>query len=453
MSRKSIDKKLNILLIASIIAVMLVLLFLWLKLMSIFNPEDVEDRFDISMLSTDNVAAEDISGLLYPEFIGITSRGERAGSQTSEAAVCEVYKSLAGCVSNLLEKGTLSVSSEKQWREAILNDYSVYIRYHNQFSDSIIRMFCNELSGREPFISHNFAYIYEMIIIPCSDPSDSFVGYIRNTAGEVKKYTLTEPNIYVTSEEISNLGAVYSKQLSAFDFADVKYDSLGYSEPVMNTSQVAEVIYVTDGIADMIYNYEEGLDSLFMMFGMNADKLSSAYTSEEHMSGFVDSSGVLYIGQSSIEYKSTNGGGVALSSLIGQKTGSNPGLDGYFRAAMKILNTVRKIEPLFAGGGAGTTLSSIKIDDERVEIELIYSYDNIEILTNKPALKAVFEDGKLIEASIYTLAVQGGVYNTLPFEWSKAESLQKKDNKYTDLRLLYDAVHSSGEIAPEWAAK
>lgn len=434
-------------------ALFLALIILTLLLFNYYNSSKKHNSdFDISMISDIDEDVIEVKQLFVPQFVGISCDGSREGLSFPLDAVNEIFARIAPSVSNLFETGAETVSSEKQWREAVNTTDSIYVRLHSQFPVSVVHMFINEITGNDYRYLDNGSSVHEMLVIPYSDTDSSMTLYIRSITGEVRKFQSDTLSDYLTVKDLNDITAAYSTVLEGFMFSKDMYSSVIYSEPVFSSGIYTKNIIITNGIASMILDFKNGTESLLRTFDMNIDKVNINTSDDEDTISYLDSNGIVYVGKSSYEFKAVNNEGIKLNKFIGYKKDKEPSPRDYISAAMIIVNSIREIESSFFIGRGELYLSDISMNGNRAEITFSYSFDNIPIINTPPAIHVVFESQRLVECSIYTLTIKDRATRSDPlYEWGFLKSIGN-NNSGMEVVICYNADYTSESVSSEFIA-
>ena len=158
---------------------------------------------------------------------------------------------------------------------------------------------------------------------------------------------------------------------------------------------------------------------------------------------------ILTIGNSFIRYEKTAEYGLGVEELSGGN-----GVGDYIRAAQALFAEVKELNRYYAGGEAEIALAGMSAVGGEVSLTFVYTYDNLRITGGAPAFVAVFEDGVLREASLYTMAVRTtGERMTTWTEWWFRTWLIARGVAAERISLVYPADFVSERVNAEWAAE
>ena len=422
-------------------------------LIYVISADTRDGMFDIDMITPDGSDPVDISHILMPEFIGVTSEGKRAGVSFSDNVMNDLFTSAAPAISYVLNGENLTGSSV-DWDSLTALDDSVFIRFHTELPETAAGIIADTRAGTAQKRETNSSYFYEMFLIPYSEQSGVMQIAVRSVNGDAALYSVSDPHVFITAGEIATMMKSYSAAMSSFVFAGDSFRSLDASEPVFTDRISARSIIVTNNTAQMIFNKPDSADTLIGIFGMNPDKVKLSQTDDESASSCIDSNGVLYIRDSSFEYRATADGGIRLNKIAPFLSGDRADIVDYISATAAIYGNIRDMDKIYAGGEASAYLTSVSSDRGTVTVELSYFFENIPLTDIGPAIRAVYKDGVLKEADVYTLSVrQRSDRSEMMAEWGFASHIEARNLPAFDLYPVYRTDFSSESVRPEWRAK
>jgi len=405
--------------------------------------------FDLGMISSDTAKTVEVSTLLTPEFAGITSNGVRVGASYPSLVMRDIFRMFAPTLSVALQTENRTPATDGEWENCIREKDSVYFRFHDELPEAVVGFFADSVGEGTGERSENGSYLYELFLLPYDAQASETVLYTRSLSGDVCRYSVTYPEHFSTAGDFATVTRSYSSSLCGFSFADGNYTVLNASEPIFTEQLTAKNIIISNLTASMLENTSDGTERLLELFGMNPDKVSENSGEE---SAFVDSRGVLYIRESSFEYRAATGGSIRLSELAPE---AEDGVIGrYLTAAMRIAETVRSFDRNLLGGEAEYTLSSFSSVEGTVKISFRYTFDNIPLAGVAPAIQVTFVDGILTEADIYTLSVRSRADTSRSMtEWGFANYLETGGIRAVSTTLVYRSDFSSESVNAEWMAE
>ena len=410
--------------------------------------------FDIGMIISDETEYKDISDMLVPEFVGLTAGGQRSGIALSPNVIKDIFRTVSPTVSYILYNGETTEYSDGEWEKLTELDDSVYVRFHSQLPESVVLEFCDIMNGTEREYTEKTSYIYEMFIIPYSEERDAVTLALRAVNGDTKIYKVNKPEKYLTSSEISVLAQSYAASLTSFTFAFDEYESLSYTEPIFANGIQTKNIIISNRTASFAYNSLHGTDDVLEVFGMNPDKVRSSPSEDDSSIGYIDSNGAFYIKDSEFEYKAASGGGINISEFVGYVADDPCGYFDYIRSAATLLLRLKELDKNYVGADADFIVSSVSSDDGRVTVEFVYCCDNIVMTDIAPALRAVYSDGMMREATVYTVAVRArNDRNESSSEAGFASYISQKKIAAYNVCLKYRADFVAESIKAEWVAE
>lgn len=439
---------LTIVLFAALIAVTTVLFLSFNR-----NTVNRDNSFDLDGITSKGTHKDNeiLSEALIPEFIGLTVNGQRKGISVSARAVADIYGNFAPVISRIVRYDNARLGTEEEWKEYAEATESVYIRYHSQFADIVIGTLADIACGENRNRDAVFSYIYEMFFLPGYGEEQRGLIATRSMDGDITVYSAPEQLDLISSADISKLIMSYGTQLKKFTFAEKRYEASSYTEPVFVDAITTSNIIISNKIASMMQANMMGINSIMRVFGINPDKLLSVHTEDDGVSSYTDRSGVLYAYESAIEYKAADDGGIEIKELVGYT--ENIDIGEYIHAAYSVVQDISAIYSNCTGGYADMYLSSVWSDGRNVKVELRYSYDNIRITDIEPAFIASFKDGKLVEARLFTVAVNNtGYRNESRSEWWFFDYLKRDEHVPNNVGLVYRSDFVSNSVVAEWSA-
>ncbi len=454
---KKTDRKKEIASTAALIILFLLLVGLTYSLFYMRNLTNRGDGvpFDLAMLTADRDAdMTDISQYLLPEFIGITAAGDRCGLSGSVNTADEIYGSLAPIISETMQEKYITESDSEKWESYIGAEGSVYIRYHSTLPDNVISLFADASSSANVTADRGkvSSYVREMFIIPCSGSDNRIEIAVKDTDGSVFLYRKPYPMNMITSEDLAEIISSYRSSMTKFMFSEDSFHSASPTEPVFLNSLFPRNILITGHTAMLIWNSDSELDGLMRVFGINPDKLLNTHITDDEDEGrYIDTHGVLYIGESEFEYSATSEGGVDISDIIGYT--DSVSLAEYIRAAISIYEDIRDINIYFTGRDADIAISNVYTDNGVLTLEFSYFFDNIKITGIEPALVVSFSKDRLTYAKLYTIAARNlGDRTESLTEWWYLEHIANYGITPINTSLVYKSDFLSESISAEWAA-
>lgn len=406
------------------------------------NAEGDAPAYEIE--NTERAANEiDVSGYLLPQFIGLTSEGKRYGISSSYNLVSELYRGLSPTIYSALSE-SVPVSDDK-WDEYALCDNSVYIKYHTELPGGIIGIFAGMTTGREEREIHFGGNVREMFIIPDEGENYETVVAVRDSSGNVTRYTLQggrqTPNgkQSVTASELAKYVSSYGSGMNSFTFAFDDYDGVSCTEPVYLDTVRLRGIVMTDKTAALVRNSADEVDSLMRAFELNPDKILGSAVGDDESMSYYDTQGILYIRDEGFEYTNAyNDSGIRVSDITG---GAGNKLTDYIRHALYLFEQIKSINAFYTGGDADLLLSSAAAVDGEITLEFMYAIDNVHIDCGS-VYTVVFHDGLLRSARLKTMTA--GIIS----ERVNLESEWWIIGKYTESRKSSDPENGSGTAEP-----
>ena len=417
------------------------------------DSEDYANYFDIDMIKSDDAERADITEVFVPAFIGLTADGKREGISSPVNIVSDIFRTLSPTLAYILGRNATTEASEDEWNALASLSDSVYLRLHNELPEKTVRYFASQYADSEGVGSDNRSYVYEIFMLPYSVDGDIATVYTRSLDGDVLRYTVYEPETFITASEIETYAGSYSSFLSLFSFPKGDYSSLSYTEPLFTESVSTVNLTVTVGTAYRAYATENGVAGVLEAFGMNTDKVLFSYTEDDGNDGYIDSGGVFYIRDSAFEYRGTAGGGIKMSDFIGYTEGKYTSVD-YIAAAVSLWYRLRAIDRSYTGADADVYLSSVTALDGTYTVELSYCVENTPFFGTDPALVAVYSDGVMKEARVNTLDVRVRTDSSrLSPEEGFALHLDGKGLHAYNVCLKYCADRREDGVRAEWIAE
>lgn len=395
---KQVSKKVSAVKLAVCAVLALALIFMTLYIVYILNLSQSQVSFDFDTITADKSGYNiDIARYLLPEFIGITSDGEKSGISGSVNILSELYRELSEVISEVLRGENKADAVD--WEKMEEYESSVYIRYNNVLPDCVIGIFADasadggEMSGSGAERGEVFSYVYEMYIIPNTEGSGKISIAVRDKNGGAALYSATAESIF-TGESVRKMRDAYLSSMYS-------YEMLG-GEPVFTDNFAARNVIITGNTAQS--NTYTEMKQLMRFFALNPDKLLSSHDNGEGGSSYIDTHGILSVSESSFEYTSSSDGGIGIDDFIGHS--DSGALEKYIKASASIIGFVRSMNKNYAGGDAEIYLDSVSSEGGVVTLSFIYAFDGILIEGIEPAFTAVFENGILRSARLYTISVR-----------------------------------------------
>lgn len=457
MNHKPIQKKTDkiVLVIAAVLFVLLCVLTA-ATINVITNSSSVKSSvpFDLDRVTADKTAEyADVSDILLPSFIGITSDGVRRGVSVSANTVAELYRTITPTLAAILADEYADTVDEDLWNSMAQAENSVYVRYHSEIPDYVVSTFA--LHGNTTRNSLN-SYIYELILTPYSEASDTVTAAVRSADGNVVVYEQSSPEEIITAEDLRRVQRSYRSSLRTFEFMGDSAAVSSPTEPVFLESVQTRNIIITGYSGSLVQNSEEEIEAIMRLFSFNPDKLLNQHEEEDGSTSYIDTKGILYLRNSSFEYTATADGGIPIENYIGYT--ESVGLMDYIQTAATIFDRITAVSRHYTGGDADITLASVENSGGVIRLTYEYTFDNLKITDIEPAFTVTFEDGMLREAKLYTVAVRNLGDRTQVFdEWWFADHLESRMTDdmqpYRNIGLVYRRDFVSGSVKAEWCAE
>lgn len=447
--RKNTEK---ILLITAAILFMLLCVLTVATISVISNSSSVQSSvpFDLDRITADkNAEYSDVSGTLLPSFIGITADGVRQGVSASANTVAELYRMITPLLASVIADEYATLGDDSLWSSLAEKENSVYIRYHHELPDHVISIFAD--SGNTVRNSLN-SYIYELILLPYSESTDTVTVAARSQNGSVCVYEQSSPEEIITDEDLRRVLRSYRSGLTEFSFIDETISAESPTEPVFLDSVSTRNIIITGQSGALIQNSSEDIEALMRLFTLNPDKLLNRHTESDGSTSYIDTQGILYLRNSTFEYTATAEGGISLGNYIGYSDSME--LMDYIQAAMSIFNDIRALNRNYTGGDADITLASVEVSGGNVKLTYEYTFDNLRIVDIEPAFIIEFENGMLRSARLYTIAVRnlGDKAESIE-EWWFVDYISKcMTEPLISSGLVYRSDFRSESVKAEWCA-
>ena len=442
-------KRAERLLLLLIAALLVLLAGLTLALIAAFRENAaLPPDFDLSAVTADRSgAATDISGCLLPEFAGLTVNGAGYAVIGSENAMRELCGLIYPAISEAMEEGALREGTPEEWRAFSEADYSVYLRWHTELPDAAVALFVSG-DGTGTGAGAGNGYQSEVFVTPYARGGNTAAAALRSADGEVRILTVTMPGTILAREDLMRFAGSFRNSMAAFAYR-ISEEGI---QPVVTERISAGCILMTKGTAALVLESASEQNSILSAFGLNPDKLYSSRLESDGGTSFVESRGELYVGSSSLVYRATSDNGLGLSSLIGYA--DDVGLAGYIQAALKLSDNIRSVNRWLTGGDAGLMLTGVYASGGEVRLSFAYAFDNLLIAADQPAFVITFENGRVREASLYTLAVrnQGSRADVADGAWFYRwmETVREVPSR---ISLVYPIDYVSESVAPEWAGQ
>lgn len=401
--------------------------------------------FDLEQITAQQNADEiEISDLILPAFIGITSDNTRRGTSVSVNTAADLYDAVMPVLAECFTDACASEGSDEHWKNAAAEPSSVYIRYHSSLPDYLI----HTVSGGS-VSADNSAYVYEMFLLPYSESTDTITIAARSKDGVVTVFTKHAPTEILTAEDLRRFLRSYRSMLTAFSFPGSDADDFR-TEPVFQTSVSTRNVIITSRTALLLQNSAEDTQSLLRLFSLNPDKLLSSHISANGTGSYVDQKGILYIRSSSFGYQAAQDGGIPFDSFAASDDSAS--LASYLRASLLLFESIRSLNIHFAGGDADIMLTSVETADNRISITFDYTFDNIRIADIQPAFAVTFENGMLVSAELYTLSVRnlGTRTDSVDEWWIEKQYTDLHKTAPLDITLVYPADFISESVCAQW---
>lgn len=410
--------------------------------------------FDLDRITADkNVEYADVSDTLLPSFIGITADGVRRGVSASTNTVAELYKTITPTLAAVLADEYAKSGDDRLWNSMAEAENSVYVRYHSELADYVISVFAEHENNKRNSLN---SYVYELILLPYSEASDTVTVAVRSLSGSVCVYEQPSPEEIITAEDLRRVQRAYRSGLKEFVFAGDRASAASPTEPIFLESISTRNILITGYSGSLVHNSGEEIETIMRLFSLNPDKLLNQHKEEDGSTSYIDTKGILYLRNSSFEYASTADGGIPIENYIGYTEQAD--LMDYIQTAMTIFDEITAVSRHYTGGDADITLASVESRSGEVRLTYIYTFDNLKIADIEPAFTAVFEDGMLRSAKLYTLAVRNLGDRTQSFaEWWFADHLESymtaETPPYRNIGLVYRSDFVSDAVKAEWCAE
>ena len=447
---KQVSKKVTAVKLTLCTVLTLSLIVMTLYIIYMLNLTQVQVAFDLDMITSDKSGYNiDISRYLLPEFIGITSEGEKSGISGSVNILSELYRELSGVISEVMRGENKIDDNAVDWKELEEYESSVYVRYYNVLPDCIIGIFADSYSMEDDAFDADLpdahmrseevsSYVYEMYIIPNTDGSGKIIVAVKSKNGDTVIYSGVAESVF-TGESVEKMREAYLSSMYT-------YKMLG-GEPVFTENVVARNVIITENTAQS--NTESDMRELMQFFALNPDKLLSSHEDEEGNSSYIDTHGILSVTASAFEYTSSSDGGIGIDDFIGHSDSGT--LEEYIKASISIINFIRSLNKNYAGGDAEIYFDSVSSSDGKVTLSFMYSFDGIVIEDIEPAFTAVFENGILRSARLYTISVRNlGDRQELMSEKMFIDIISSGGVSIKNTSLVYRGDFVSESVKAEW---
>lgn len=430
-------------------ALLVLLVVLTVSLIEAFRRNSMRiPDFDLTSVTADRSgAATDISSCMLPEFAGLTAGGARFAIVGSENAMRELCGLIYPALSEAMEDGAVREGTAGDWQAFTEEENAVYIRWHTELPDAAAAMFVSA-DGTGYGRGTGGGYHTEAFLLPYVRGGNTSTAALRSGDGTVRILTVTMPQTILTGEDITRFVGSFRNSMVAFAFREER----GRIQPVVTERIGARCILMTGGTASFVLESAQEQNAVLSLFGLNPDKLLSSRLESDGGTSFVESRGEVYVGKSSIVYHATSENGVGLADLIGYADGV--GLAGYIQASLKLFNGIRTVDRWLAGGDAGLMLTGVYASGGEVRLTFAYSFDNLIIATETPALRIVFDGSRIREASVYTLGVrsQGSRESVMAGAWFY-RWITARRGVPDKIALVYPADYVSETVPPVWAGE
>lgn len=405
--------------------------------------------FDLDGLTNEARRTDpDVSSYLLPEFIGITTAGDRNGISSSYNLVSELYGILTPTIYCALS-GSVPLA-EDVWDEYAAAENSVYIRYHSELPDGIISLFAGMSMGEEePAVQFN-TNVLEIFLLPYTGGSGTSETTLvtRSADGEVQKYIVPSDRSSVSVNEMERFVRSYASRMIPFIFNEGRYETITATEPLFTEAVTTRNILMQK--AAFIQNSPNEREALLRIFGFNPDKLLSVHEEDSGAASYYDTQGILYLRDSAFEYvRSYADSGMEVSDILGGVSSGT--LAEYVRAAVLLFQSIRNIDKNYAGGDADIVLKSASSENGEVTLQFMYTVDNIRIAEQKAAYEITFSAGNVLYAELYTIAVRILAERESSYaEWWFVSMI---DEPSRNVRLVYPGDYAAEYVSAEWAAE
>ncbi len=436
------------------------LIVLTLYMVYILNLGRSQPEFDFKEIASDSTSYAydaDLSRWFLPEFIGIFSGGEMKGLSGSASISAGIYRALAPALSGVICAENLAddVIDAGYWGRLASSECGVYLRYHSEVPDVVIGIFADdyyksadsdrfEVEGGGRDRREVCSYVYEMYLIPVS--GGAVEAAVRSWDGEVSLYRGGEFGEF-TEDYVAELLSQYRRNMYDYRMTE--------AEPVFCQSVAARKILMTDKTTNLIQNSEEEeIKSLLGFFGLNTEKLLLSNVDEDGRGSYADANGILTVGESAFEFNSASDGGIGVDGFIG-KSGEDGsvGLREYIEASVNIISYIRTMNRNYAGRDAEICFDSVEADGGVVTVKFFYAFDNIRITGAEPAFTAVFENGILRSARLYTMAVRNLGVRQMMIDEGKFIGYAGGGQEFRNTTLVYRSDFSAESVRSDWMGK
>ncbi len=406
--------------------------------------------FDLAKI-TNEAWKTDINAAKYlvPEFIGVTTGGERIGISVSYNIVSELYRVLLSTIYTGLAE-SVSLPDDK-WDDYTSEKNSVYIKYHTELPDGLICLFAGMYLDSNETLSPRFEMgIREIFIIPYSSEPYETILAVRNTSGDVRKYVIPSSKNVITISELDKFVRSYGSSMYHFIFNEGNYSNVSYTEPVYLDTIITRTVIMTKDTAALVQNSSDEREALLRVFGFNPDKILNTHVEDDGSSSYYDTGGILYLRDSEFEYvKASADSGIKVSDIIGGT--ESVGLEEYIHAALTLFDGIDGINKYYTGGDAEILLASASSEGGNVTLRFAYVIDNIPISDVSDAFVVSFENGVISHVLLHTIAVRIlGDRNQSYSEWWFLSLLKEYS---CNVRMVYKSDYVSESVTAEWSAE
>ncbi len=448
MKNKQESKKVTVLKLSVCGALLALLITLTLYMVYLLNQSSrTQVPFALESITTEGSADDiDLSRYLLPEFIALSSGAEKRGISGSVNIMSEIYRSVSPIISEVISPENIRESDLDEWYGFMKNEFSLYIKYHSELPDSVIAIFADSLGYQSGTNERNTSstYISEMLIIPNSDGSGIILIAAKSLDGFVVVYSaVTE--ISFTDENVKEMYRLYSQNMYTYDVIE--------GDPVFTESFYTKDIIMSTNATFFIQNEgENDIRRLLSFFALNPDKLLSSHLDEEGNGSYIDTHGIIKIDPSSFEYTSSSDGGIGIDGFVGHSgRGESESLVSYIKAAVRIIEFYEEMNKNYTGGDAEIFFKSVTDNDGVVTVSFMYAFDNIVISNISPAFTAVFENGILRSARLFTVSVRNlASRGSLLSEKLFRKYTENESITYKSTSLAYRGILTSDTIKAEW---
>jgi len=443
MSRK---EKILVFCVAAVFAVLLVLMVLTIALNSaasgtLYSTPPFALSSLISGVDTETEAASP-EAYIIPAFIGVAPEPEGLGISAGDNVVRELYRLLAPCLADGLAAEPVQ-ETQINWEMAARSSRAVYIRYHSMLPVAVLQCAAAAVCGEEAFTAEAAVLpVREMILLlPDAQYSDCQI-LLLDADGICWRYLCGGRREYPALETVNTFIDGFG---SSFSRCTLGGRGCGSTEPVFLERLRVRNILLTPGTAEQIRdNRMNEFRKFLRQFDFNLDKLST-HEEADGTQVTVEAHGVFRMQDDRLTYTAGTDGGVPLQNFVGYK--ENYTLLDNLRTACTVL---RNLHSYYLGGDGELILTEVSAEEGRLQIVFRYAFDNLLLDGCDPAMVIVMEEGRVVLADIYTIALRSlGDLNTSYLESGVLEKMAA-ETPYTDVTLTYPVDFSSTSIYPVW---